>query len=190
MICIWCACFTKRALASYSPPLSHKEDFKERSIETTQIRWLTFSFSTLGLFIPHSQPHLLHRRNREGEKVTQHLSHARQTSTKTPSSEVMQRPTKLRGFHSVSVADRFSRWFRDGVSSVRRRRREEKLHTLILRGGKKDPIIARQLYVSHRCVAPLPRQVFWLRRVGHPGWAAVRGRRRHDKVVGVARTVG
>lgn len=132
MICIWCACFTKRALASYSPPLSHKEDFKERLIETTQIQWLTFSFSTLGLFIPRSQLHLLHRHNREGEKVTQHLSHARQTGTKTPSGEAMLRPTKLRGFHSVSVADRFSRWFQDGVSSVRRGRREEKPHTLIL----------------------------------------------------------
>lgn len=96
-----------------------------------------FSFSTLWLFIPHSQLHLLHRHNQEGEEVTQHLSHARQTSTKTPSGEAMRRPTKLRGFHSVSVADRFSRWFRDGVSSVRRRRREAS-HTNPKRGKKKN----------------------------------------------------
>lgn len=42
----------------------------------------------------------------------------------------------------------------------------------------------------HRCVAPLPGQVLWLRWVGHPGRAAVRGGRRHHKVVRVARAVG
>lgn len=47
-----------------------------------------------------------------------------------------------------------------------------------------------KFYMSHRCVVPLPRQVFWLRWVGHPGRATVWGWRWHDKVVWVTRTVG
>lgn len=43
---------------------------------------------------------------------------------------------------------------------------------------------------SHRGVAPLPGEIFWLRGVRHPGRAAVGGRRGHDEVVRVPRTVG
>ncbi len=93
-------------------------------------------------------------------------------------------------FHSVSRADDFSRWSQDDVSSAGRRE-EEPLHALKnLSASHVSVCTAQELHVTHRCVVPLPWQVFWLRWVGHPGRATVRGWRWHDKVIWVTRTVG
>lgn len=107
-------------------------------------------------------------------------------------------PTKLR---AVSTQCQGQMTSADGFKMTRVLQGEET--KTVLHAGKKTPLekvfaachvlICRSLYtlyVSHWCVVPLPWQVFWLRWVGHPGRAAVRGWRWHDKVIWVTRTVG
>lgn len=102
--------------------------------------------------------------------------------------DILKTKRELRRRWLTENLDGFNRWFQDDEDSVRKKKKKD-------RKKENDYWVSRiQTWCSGPCsdrnVVPLPRQVFWLRWVGHPGRAAVRGGWRHDEVVGVSRSVG